>query len=405
MSIKLYPVIELLDLYYAHKYNWLSKLAEISEGIMLRPEKKLGEAFKNNKTIRQYLLDNYNIYLGKLKIMFDHGIFLSTKDFKLIFGVRKDPRTLVKIYDVLGVDYGLAYDIPARLHVEFAIRSAISEFFNNRINDKRLAVHYSMKPYLKKLIRELVSYMEDHNYSKLDIKSTRTKISKLIRSKQASDSGLYKILQKISKISVRETVKRVKKQLRFKNKINGKFTLVPVVQGLYEEHAKECLIKIVNILMEYNEIITNNNSTSIYVAIGTGGRRLSDYEAKIVNKIMMIGHNYAKANNFSIRFHILGWTSPIIARKLNLKLIYSSDSLSARVRAGEGKIYVIEGENKIRLKHVSEIKPNLWNCQCIVCRDPKLRSFVLDPSGKRRNDVRMIHNLWILKHCIANLLS
>jgi len=42
--IKLFPVIELLDIYYAYKYGWLSELLEVSDGVMLRPGPELGEA-------------------------------------------------------------------------------------------------------------------------------------------------------------------------------------------------------------------------------------------------------------------------------------------------------------------------------------------------------------------------
>jgi len=413
MNIKLYPVIELLDLHYAYKYDWLSKLVEVSDGVMLRPEKKLGDAFKNNKAIRQYLSDRYNIsldLLNMLKIMFDHGIFLSTRDFKQIFGVRKDPKTLIKVYDTLGVDYGLAYDIPARLHVEFAIRSATSELFDYHISDKlSVAIHYSMKPYLRRLIKELVAHIEENNYSKLDIQTVRAKISRLTKSEQKIKKypKLYKAIHDLSKAAVKETVRRVKRQLQFKNKTGSRFILLPVVQGLYEEHAKKCLIEVIDLLIRYDEILMDDSigTNNIYVAIGTGGRVLSEYEAKVINKIMRIGYKYARTKGFNIRYHLLGWSSPRVARKLELEFVYSSDSLSARRRAGEGKIYIMKDNNnyEVELKAVSEIKYDNWNCNCPACNDPKLRYAVLDPAGTRKNDVRMVHNLWIIKQFLRKV--
>jgi len=82
--------------------------------------------------------------------------------------------------------------------------------------------------------------------------------------------------------------------------------------------------------------------------------------------------------------------------------VYSSDSLSARRRAGEGRVYVLEGGG-IRLVEVSKIDPSSWSCQCPVCRDRALRQLVLDPSRGRKNDARTVHNLWALKGYISRL--
>ena len=117
-SVKLYPVIELMDIYYGYKYGWLSKLLEVSDTVMLRPEAKLGRAFNKRISIKQYLAEEYGVpaeELSRLKIMLDHGIFIDAEGFKKIFGIYKSPRTLVEIYSALGVDYGLAYDIPSKL--------------------------------------------------------------------------------------------------------------------------------------------------------------------------------------------------------------------------------------------------------------------------------------------------
>jgi hypothetical protein len=48
----IYPVIELNDLVYAHRYGWLDALTRVTEGVMLRPEAALGPIFRSGVTIR-----------------------------------------------------------------------------------------------------------------------------------------------------------------------------------------------------------------------------------------------------------------------------------------------------------------------------------------------------------------
>jgi queuine/archaeosine tRNA-ribosyltransferase len=59
----------------------------------------------------------------------------------------------------------------------------------------------------------------------------------------------------------------------------------------------------------------------------------------------------------------------------------------------EGRVFVVKG-NSIGLVRVSQLKD--INCKCPACSDPILRRYVLDPSGARRNDVRMVHNIYTI---------
>jgi len=73
----IYPVIELNDLVYAHRYGWLDALTKVTEGVMLRPEAALGPIFRSGVTIKGYLRARYGLPkepLDRLKIMMDHGI-------------------------------------------------------------------------------------------------------------------------------------------------------------------------------------------------------------------------------------------------------------------------------------------------------------------------------------------
>jgi len=408
-NIRLYPVLELLDVFYGYKYGWLSKLFKVSSTIMLRPENRLGKAFNEKLSIKQYLTKRYGVpikALNNLKVMLDHGIFMNEEDFKKNFHVHKTPESLIKIYDILRIDYGLAYDIPSRLHIEIAIKVAISKLLHSPLNNKILkAVHSSMKLYVNKLAEVLSTYVKI-NKSLLEkphgIRAIKLKMYKLIYQTRKEFSDLYDTLHALSEASVRETIKNLEKQLQFKD--NKKtFKLIPVVQGIYREHTHECLINIIDLLMSYNEFSLENDKVYLYIAIGTGGRILSRVEANMINELMLLGRNYAKKLSANIRFHILGWSSPKIAKKLKISLVYSSDSLSVRRRAVEGKIYIIDN-NEIRLVNVSEIRSSQWNCPCPVCQDPILQLFVLDPSSKRKNDARIVHNLWVIRQYIRKLL-
>jgi len=411
-DVNLYPVVELMDIYYGYRYGWLSKLLEVSDTIVLRPEAKLGEAFRRRVSVKQYLVEGYGVpagELGNLKIMLDHGIFVNGGDFKEIFGVYKSPWTLIELYSILKVDYGLAYDIPSRLQLETAVRIAASRLLQLPLDIKTLkAIQPSMRPYIEKVVETILAYMEsgskyrllEGNHGVLPI--VKQRIYGLIQQARSLPT-LHSELYALSEASVRETIRNLKEQLRFKAACcKNEFRLVPVVQGLYEEQARECLSDIIDLLVSYDEFVVEGDKTYLYVAIGNGGRVLSSEEAKMINEIVRFGHEYVKKLNVNIRIHLLGWSSPSIAEKLEVSLIYSSDSLSARRRAVEGKVYVLD-DDKIRLVNVSKIDHSSWNCSCPVCQDSTLRSFVLDPSGRRRNDARIIHNLWVIKYYISRL--
>jgi queuine/archaeosine tRNA-ribosyltransferase len=70
-------------------------------------------------------------------------------------------------------------------------------------------------------------------------------------------------------------------------------------------------------------------------------------------------------------------------------------------RAVEGKIYVVK-DGGLRLVEASEALQH--NCGCPACRDHVLRSYVADPSGARRNDVRMAHSVYVLQQYLARRL-
>ena len=109
---------------------------------------------------------------------------------------------------------------------------------------------------------------------------------------------------------------------------------------------------------------------------------------------------YATKYGASIRIHLLGWSSPETIRDPSLiRRIYSADSLTPHRRAVEGKAYVIEGGH---LCLVEAPKAERYSCNCPACRNPILRLYVLDPSGARRNDVRMVHNVYILQQYLVN---
>jgi queuine/archaeosine tRNA-ribosyltransferase len=56
---------------------------------------------------------------------------------------------------------------------------------------------------------------------------------------------------------------------------------------------------------------------------------------------------------------------------------------------------------KGRLRLVKAPDAGRYSCTCPACRDPALRAYVLDPSGARRNDVRMVHNLYVLQRYLS----
>jgi queuine/archaeosine tRNA-ribosyltransferase len=113
MGIRIYPVIEAKDFVYGHRYGWLDALLQVAEGYMLRPERELGKAFAARLSLRQYLLRHHGVWLDGGIVMMDHGIM--SQSFSEVFGLAKTPKNIVHIYKALEVDYGIAFDMPARL--------------------------------------------------------------------------------------------------------------------------------------------------------------------------------------------------------------------------------------------------------------------------------------------------
>lgn len=399
----MYPVVELMDICYGYRFGWLSGLLGVVDAVMLRPEKGLGVAFGWGVSIKRYLAMVCGVPVGVLNglgFMMDHGIFVDRGEFKKIFGIDKTPKALIDVYGVLGVDYGLALDVPSRLHVEIAMHMTVSRLLGQAPSNRIMkAMHPSIRPYVEKLATAIQPHIDVGKQPQAG-----RKIHKLVRQvlgRERHLSDLHDALYALSEASVKETMKNLEEQLRYKATSNASFKLVPVIQGLYEEHARECLSNTVDLLISYGELLADK---TLYIAIGTGGRVLTNTEARMINGLMRFGHAYARMLGTSIKYHLLGWSSPKLAEKLELSLVYSSDSLSARRRAVDGKIYVMEG-NKIRLTNVSKIDPKSWNCPCPACQDKTLRTYILDPSSKRRNDARIVHNLWIIKQYILRTLN
>jgi len=139
---------------------------------------------------------------------------------------------------------------------------------------------------------------------------------------------------------------------------------------------------------------------SFLVAIGTGGRTLTHQDAELIMFAIESVERYASRYGVSVRIHLLGWSSPERLNPNIIKRIYSADSLTPRRRAVEGKVYVAEG-GRLRLINASETRR--YSCSCPACRDPVLCSYVLDPSSARRNDVRMVHNVYVLQKYLADI--
>jgi len=323
-SIRIYPVVEVKDFVYAHKYGWLAALLQTAEGFMLRPERELGEALARRLGLRQYLLRRYGVRLDGGVIMMDHGIM--SQSFTAAFGVAKTPRNVVRVYAALGVDYGIAFDIPARL-------GAAAQ----------------------------------------DPAARRARNAK-----------------ELSRIAAEEGARRLREMAEEAERV-GFAGLVPVVQGLYRDDVELSAEESVRIMAERRDSFT--------VAIGTGGRALTRRDAELIRFAVDAVEKYAVRYGASVRIHLLGWSSPERLRDPSLiRRIYSADSLTPRRRAVEGKAYVVEGG---RLRLVKAPEAARYNCGCPACGDPALRAYVLDPSGARRNDVRMVHNLHVLQRYLS----
>jgi tRNA-guanine family transglycosylase len=318
--VLIYPVVETKDFVYGHRYGWLTALLQVAKGFMLRPERELGHAFAMRLTLRQYLLRRYGVQLDGGVVIMDHGIM--SQSFTETFGLPKTPKNIVRIYKMLGVDYGIAFDIPARLGT--AIQDPVA---------KRA-----------KSVREL------------------------------------------SRIAAEEGARRLREMAEESERI-GFSGLVPVVQGLYRDDVELSAEESVRIMAE--------RWNSFLVAIGTGGKTLTRRDVELIRFAVDAVERYAAKYGASVRTHLLGWSSPERLRNPSLiRRIYSADSLTPRRRAVEGKAYVI-ASNMLKLVNAKELAG--YSCDCPACRDPALRSYVFDPSGARRNDARIIHNVYIIQ--------
>ena len=333
--VLIYPVVETKDFVYGHRYGWLAALLQATKGFMLRPERELGRAFAARLTLRQYLLRRYGVRLDGGVIMMDHGIM--SQSFSETFGMPKTAKNIVRIYKALGVDYGIAFDIPVRLYLNGVSRDA--------------------DPAVKRVL--------------------------------AARGGL----RELSRIAAEEGAKRLREMVEEAGHI-GFGRLVPVVQGLYRDDIEYSAEESVRVMAERWDSFT--------VAIGTGGRTLTPQDAELIRIAVESVERYAAKYGVSVRVHLLGWSSPESLDLNTIRRIYSADSLTPRRRAVEGKVYVIEG-GRLRLVKASEARR--YSCSCPACRDPILRSYVLDPSGARRNDVRMAHNVYVLQQYLAAKVS
>ena len=355
----IYPVIELADLVYAHEYGWLGALAETTEGVLLRPESKLRRVYKSGLTIREYLARKYGIVLRDLKIMMDHGI--NTNNFREVFGLSKTPRNVVQVYNRLGVDLGVAFDVPARLYEQAIIDVAVDGYTNIDVDVEVKDVVVN----IARAIREQV------------LKPSRETARRLLRDHESE-------LRELSRLSVEVTLRRLGEMLKHADEI-GFSGLVPVIQGMYKDDIEYSVRETIELVSQYRD--------SALIAIGTGGRVLSSSDVDNIAYAISRIKEYSAKHGLTVRIHLLGASSPDVLPQHIVKDIYSADSLTPRKRAVEGKIYMLKN-GKLELVHVSKVRD--YSCSCPACRRMELRKYVLDGSGKRKNDVRLAHNVFIL---------
>lgn len=390
-SPKLFPVLETLDLVYAYQYNWLRALAEATPAILIRPEPLVAKAFRMRIGIRDLLSYEYNVKcreIHEIRIMMDHGIFV--EDFENIMGMPKTPENVVHMYDVLGIDYGLSYDLPAKLFLQSSVDIALSI----SCSGKRVRVpEKSIESIVHRISEELLTHVDECDKN---LDNVRKRLQEALRDgMRKRDRRIYEYIHRLSEECVRETCKRFEAQVKALGSCKRFRVLMPVVQGLFKEHIDECIECELSVLVD-------NGYRDAYIAIGTGGRALSSDDKLRINYAIGRAHDVAKRLGIDIKMHLLGWTAPRNARGIDYSRIYSADALTARVRAGEGKIYVFSSDGVPRTVHVSKIDANRYSCSCPACRDEELRKLVLERSTMRKNDVRVVHNIWILSQFLKN---
>lgn len=357
----IYPVIEFKDLMYAYQYGWLETLVKTTEGVLLKPEPALTKVFKANVTIKEYLVRQglpWDV-LSRLRIMMDHGI--STNNFREVFGLDKTPKNLVLVYKRLGVDLGIAYDVPVKLTLQAVVGSMLSGRLSIDVDDG-----------VKGVVREITE--------KLKSKLTRPAREKIMVLLEKNDG----IVRELSRIGVEVTLNRLAEMLDHATKLNFN-GLVPVIQGLFKDDIEYSVRETIKLVSQVGN--------DWLIAVGTGGRVLSrDDTANVVFAVRKI-REYARKYNVNVRIHVLGWSSPDTLPPFIVGEIYSADSHTPRKRAIEGKIYVATNGGLV-LKHVSEVGD--YSCNCPVCSRPELRKYVLERSSRRRTYVRLVHNAFML---------
>jgi hypothetical protein len=381
--IEIYPVVELKDLIYAHRFGWLGPLVRTAKGIMLRPECLLGEAYKKGLTIKNYLSFEEGLptrALDSLKVMLDHGI--NSPSFSKAFECDKTPENIVNVYHKLGADAGIAFDVPAKLYVSVAVDLVVKGKVKSEIDP---SVHHTVYE-LADLIKVKLGEHEVRG------KRVKERAFKIVR----GDEEARTLLRKLSRLAVEATIERLKVMVGHAQKL-GFEGLIPVVQGLFEEDVDYCARQLVETMSRWKE--------EFKVAIGTGGRILSRDDVKMIKFAIEATKRYALERGVSVKFHLLGWSMPSNLKDLEiLKEIHSSDSLTVRRRAVEGKIYIIRN-GELKLVHVSKLENEKLECDCPACQDPTLKSWILSPSGARKNDVRIVHNVYIISKFLNEALS
>jgi hypothetical protein len=128
-----------------------------------------------------------------------------------------------------------------------------------------------------------------------------------------------KTARELSRTAVEVGARRLREMAEEAAKV-GFAGLVPVVQGLYKDDVELSAEKSVRIMAERWDSFT--------VAIGTGGRTLSQEDVALIRYAVNAVEKYATKHSVKVRIHLLGWSSP---ERLDLdvvKRIYSADSLT-----------------------------------------------------------------------------
>jgi len=358
----IYPAVELKDLIYAHIHGWLGALVEAAGGVLLRPEALLGRVFRSGVSIREYLARRGvpRDLLGRLVLMMDHGI---GADFSEYFGIDKSPRNLVAVYARLGVNLGIAFDVPVKLQVQAVIDLATVGRADVNIDSE-----------LRGVVREVVE--------SLGRRSAREVGDWLVKHEG--------VVRGISRVGVEVTLRRLGEMLDYASRL-GFAGLVPVIQGLFKEDIEYCAKEALRLVSQYGR--------EWVVAIGTGGRALSRSDIANIAHAVRAVREYSRKYGLSVRIHLLGWSSPNTLPPTIAGEVYSADSVTPRRRAVEGRIYLVEG-GKLVLKPVNRISEGDYACGCPACRRPDLRRYVLEPRSTRRAHARLVHNTYVLQSFI-----